>query len=281
MPRSTGSNHRFGDEVWRAERIELEKKAFAAIEIDETSRVLAIGPNFGKHLADEYGLSIGEKDYLVNGLYFDRYKEYSSREFQISDLQKFDISIPPNAKIVFSWARASIAKGLKEMIEAWEHLEHLFPDHYMIIQAPNNSGENDYFSELRKLESRVARTIVIDDFNPAVWQTILRIRNTEVVCVPSVMDPIPHTAIEAKLFADGMRYAIVGSNVDGVIDVFSDKECVWVNPYDPDDFQHGLMNALKLSEEERTAMIGANSQSIEKFNYLNTIRKFLKSVDFI
>lgn len=281
MPRSSGSNHKFGDELWRLERIELEKEAFAAISADDNSYILSIGYNFGKHLYSDYGLTFKEDQYLINGLYFGRYEDYYSREFTVEDLKKFGINLSPESKIIFSWGRASTAKGFKEMLEAWQKIVDQLPNHHLILQAPNNSGEDSYFRILRDLEKNIPRTVVINDFNPAIWQTILRIQNTDIVCVPSTMDPIPHTAIEAKLFANDMNYVVVGSNADGVKDIFTDSECVWVSPHNIDDFASGIIVASQKTGRERQIMNTSNADTLDKFNYLKTINKFLSSIDFI
>jgi len=281
MPRSTGSNHKFGNEVWRQKRVELEKEAFRAIQNDSTASVIAIGRNFAQHLINDYSLSFTENDYLVNGLYFGRYKKFLNQKFDVSELNRFGINIDPKSKIIFSWGRASIAKGLKELLEAWQKIAELLPDHYMIIQSPNNSGEDDYFQLLKQYEKDIPRTIVIDDFNPEIWQTCLRIQNTDVVCIPSVMDPIPHTAIEAKLFSVGMEYVIIGSNVDGVKDIYTDDECIWVNPYDKNDFSNGILKAVKLDKKKRRSMNESNSRSLPAYDYAKTIRNFLKNIKFI
>ncbi len=281
MPRSTGLNHKLGNEEWRQKRVQLEKEAFQIIQNDPTSSVLAIGRNFAQHLVSDYGLSFTKDDYLINGLYFGRYERFLNQKFDISELNKFGINIDSKSKIIFSWGRASIAKGLKELLEAWQEVAELLPDHYMIIQAPNNSGENDYFQLLKKYEKEIPRTIVIDDFNPEIWQTILRTQNTDIVCIPSTMDPIPHTAIEAKLFSVGMEYVIIGSNVDGVKDIYTNDECIWVNPYDKNEFSNGILKATRLEEKERHSMSEANSGSISAFDYTKTIGGFLKQIKFI
>ncbi len=281
MPRSTGLNHKFGDEERRQKRVELEKEAFLAIQNDPTASVLAIGKNFAQHLTSDYGLSFTENDYLVNGLYFERYKRFINQKFDISELNKFGINIDPKSKIIFSWGRASIAKGLKELLEAWQEITESLPDHYMIIQAPNNSGEDHYFQLLKKYEKEIPRVIIIDDFNPEIWRTILRTQNTDIVCIPSTMDPIPHTAIEAKLFSAGMKYVIIGSNVDGVKDIYTDDECVWVNPYNKNEFSNGILRAARLDEKERHSMSEANSRSISVYDYAKTIKDFLKKINFI
>ena len=281
MPRSTGLNHKFGDEEWRQKRVELEKGAFQTIQNDPTASVLAIGRNFAQHLTRDYGLFFTENDYLLNGLYFGRYKRFLNQKFDISELNKFGINIDPKSKIIFSWGRASIAKGLKELLEAWQEIAKLLPDHYMIIQAPNNSGEDDYFQLLKKHEKEIPRTIVIDDFNPEIWQTILRTQNTDIVCIPSTMDPIPHTAIEAKLFSTGMEYVIIGSNVDGAKDIYTNNECIWVNPYNKKEFSNGILKAARLDKKERHSMSEANSRSVSVYDYAKTIRDFLKKINFI
>ncbi len=281
MPRSSGLNHKFGDEEWRQKRIKLEKEAFRVIKNDPKAKVLTIGKNFAQHLTNDYSISFTENDYLVNGLYFGHYKRFLNQKFDISEIRKFGINIDPKSKIIFSWGRASVAKGLKELLEAWQQITKSLPDYYMIIQAPNNSGEDDYFQLLKKYEKEIPRTIVIDDFNPEIWQTILRTQNTDIVCIPSTMDPIPHTAIEAKLFSAGMEYVIIGSNVDGVKDIYTDDECVWVNPFDKNDFSNGILKAVRLDEKERRRMNEANSRSLFAYDYAKTIRDFLKKINFI
>ncbi|MEK7506923.1 MAG: glycosyltransferase [Patescibacteria group bacterium] len=281
MPRSTGLNHKFGDEGWRQKRVELEKEAFRVIKNDPKAKVLAIGKNFAQHLSKDYGLSFTEDDYLVNGLYFGLHKSFLDQKFDISALNKFGINIDPKSKIIFSWARASVAKGLKELLEAWREVAGSLPNHHMIIQAPNNSGEDDYFQLLKQLEKETPRTIVIDDFDPEIWQTVLRAQNTDIVCIPSTMDPIPHTAIEAKLFSVGMNYVIIGSNVDGVKDIYTNEECVWVNPYNKDSFVNGILKAARLDEKKRRSMNESNSKSLSEFDYVKTIRNFLNRTNFI
>ncbi len=281
MPRSAGLNHEFGDAKWRQKRVELEKEAFQSIQNDPTSSVLAIGKNFGKHLVNDYGLSFNKNDYIINGLYFGRYKKFLDKKFNVSDLNKFGININPASKIIFSWGRASIAKGLKELLEAWKDIVESLPNHYMIIQAPNNSGEDDYFQLLKKYEKEIPRTIVIDEFNPEIWQTILRTQNTDIVCIPSIMDPIPHTAIEAKLLSSDMEYVIIGSNVDGVKDIFTNDECIWINPYNKTEFSKSILRAVGLNGEERRKMNEANNKSLFVYNYANTVKSFLKKIKFI
>ncbi len=281
MPRSSGLNHRFGDGKWRQKRVELEKEAFQKIKNDPESAVLAIGRNFARHLTNDYGISFTENDYLINGLYFRRYRKFLDKKSDISELNKFGISISLNSKIIFSWGRASVAKGFKELLEAWREVAGSLPDYYMIIQAPNNSGEGDYFQALKRIEKEIPRTIIINDFNSEIWQTILRLRNTDIVCIPSIMDPIPHTAIEAKLFSTDMNYVIIGSNVDGVKDTYTDKECVWVNPYYKNNFVEGILRAIRISNKERQSMNESNKKSLSMLDYTKTIKDFLKEVNFI
>ncbi|MBU2037087.1 glycosyltransferase [Patescibacteria group bacterium] len=281
IPHSSGLNHAFGDDKWRNKRIEIEREAFQAIRKDDSSRLLAEGRNFAKHLIKDYDVTFEEDAYLTNGLYFDRYKEFLNHEFDISDLNKFGINIDPKSKIIFSWGRCSTAKGFKELLEVWQGVVESLPDYHLIIQTPNNSGEDNYFRSLKEYEQNIPRTIIIDDFNPKIWQTMLRIKNTDIVCIPSVMDPNPHTAIEAKLFSTGMRYVIVASNVDGVKDTYTDDECLYVNPYSKEDFSSGLLKASRLNEEERRKMNETNAKNLSNYDYSKKIRDFLKRIKLL
>lgn len=281
MPRSSGLNHKLGDNNWREARIKLEKEAFEKIEKDPTSSILAIGKTFSEHLTTDYNLSFNKKDFLNNGLFFGRFNNFINKKFSSSELKKFGINIDPKSKIIFSWGRASVAKGLKELLEAWGEANESLPDYYMVIQAPNNSGENDYFKLLKKYEANIPRTIVIDDFNPRIWQVILRTQNTKVVCIPSTMDPNPHTPIEAKLFSLDMDYVVISSDLDGVKDTFTNNECLWVNPYDKSNFSNTIIQAAKMNDKEKAHIKNLNKKSLLKYNYEITIKKFLNSIKFI
>jgi len=281
MPRSSGLNYKFGNKEWRQKRIKLEREAFRAIHTDSNDSVLAIGKNFSHHLKNNYGLSFAKNDYLLNGLYFKRYQDFINKKFDVSKLGKFGIKINKKSKIIFSWGRASVAKGLKELLEAWEDIFEQLPDHHMIIQAPNNSGESDYFQQLKNYEKRLPRTFVINNFNPEIWQTILRTQNTDIVCIPSTMDPNPHTAIEAKLFSIGMNYVVISSNVDGVKDTYALNECLWANPRRRKAFSNIILQAAKLEEKARHTLNKTNKESLSAYDYTKTIRTFLKQIKFL
>ena len=281
LPHSSGLNHVFGKDEWRKERIQRERNAFKLIQSDKSSRLLSEGKNFGKHLADAYGVSLADDQYLTNGLYFDRYREGISKRYNNNDLKQFGIDIKDDSRIIFSWGRSSIAKGLKELAEAWQDIAGKLSNYYLIIQAPNNSGENDYYNLLRNYSQTIPNFFLIDDFNPQIWQTVLRCENTDVVCIPSLMDPNPHTAIEAKLFSVGMNYVIIGSKTDGVKDTFSDSECFWVNPYDKKEFSDTIICAVSLNKIERKRMSDSNSKSMPNFDYAHKFQDFLKGINFI
>jgi hypothetical protein len=201
FPLSTGENHNFGLEEWRNARIKLENECFNLVKNDVQSKVISLGENFAKRMHDDYELDFTKNDYLQNGLCFDKYSDFLSKEFKNVDLKQFGINLSDNEKIVFAWGRCSIAKGFKELAIAWSDCYQKLPNHHLVLQMPNNSGESNYFLEVKNFLESIPRVTIIDDFNPNIWKTVLRNKNTEVVCIPSLMDPFPHTSIEAKLFS--------------------------------------------------------------------------------
>lgn len=277
LPHSSGLNHKFGNDEWRMKRVQIEKDTLELIQADKDSRVIATGESFGEHLKTDYQLAFSNKDYLRNGLYFNQYQKYKSIKIKSGQLKKFKINIPDNSKIIFSWGRCSVAKGFKELIEVWKEIVVELPYHYLILQVPNNSGENDYFQYLKSQSEIIPRTIVIDDFNPEIWKTILRCENTDIVCIPSLMDPNPHTPIEAKLFCTGMNYSIVASDKDGIKDTFKDNECFRINPLDKNNFTQVLLEATSVPIEKRQQMIEDNGKSLNYFDYSNNFRNFLEN----
>lgn len=251
FPLSTGENHAFGNEEWRANRIRVEKNCFKLIESDLKSKVISLGKRFAERMKEDYGLNFKTEDYLKNGLCFEKYENFIDKKFKNIDLLKFGINIKEGEKIIFAWGRCSIAKGFKELAKAWMYCLDRLPNHYLIIQMPNNSGENDYFHEVKSVLSKTQRAIIIDDFNPNIWKTILRNENTDIVCIPSLMDPFPHTSIEAKLFSDKMNYVPIISDVDGAVDAFYVMEAVRVDPRHTELFAEKIVEAAAMENQER------------------------------
>jgi len=277
FPLSTGLNHAFGLDRWRNKRIKLEKDCFNIISSDSSSKVVTLGKCFAGRMHQDYNLNFTEKDYLQNGLCFEKYRDYLDIKFDNYELKKFGIKIEPDKKIIFAWGRCSVAKGFRELAMAWSKIYNQLPDHYLIIQMPNNSGETDYFLHIKDILNNIPRSIIIDDFNPNIWKTILRTKNTDVVCVPSLMDPFPHTSIEAKLFSKEMDYVTIISNTDGAIDAFSNDEAIYVDSKDIDSFSSKIIEAVNIDETQRKDMLMKNGTTISKFDFVNIFENFLKN----
>lgn len=276
FPLSTGKNHAFGNEEWRANRIRVEKKCFSLIKIDVKSKVISLGKRFAQRMTEDYGLSFGNNDYLQNGLCFEKYKSFLNIKFNNNALLKFGIELKEEQKIIFAWGRCSIAKGFKELAKSWVECFEQLPNHHLILQMPNNSGENDYFFEIMDILKEVPRTIVIDDFNPDIWKTILRNKNTDVVCIPSLMDPFPHTSIEAKLFSRNMNYISIISDIDGAVDAFNQNESIYVDPKNTEMFSKKILWAATMEMYKRREIIDRNEATIGSFNFLKIFEFFLK-----
>ena len=280
FPLSTGLNHAFGRDTWRNKRIRIEKDCFALIENDPDSKVISLGKSFAKSMHNDYSLDFNQNDYLQNGLCFDKYYNYLNKKFGNSDLEKYNIHIPDDKKIIFAWGRCSIAKGFRELASAWAKAHESLPNHYLILQMPNNSGEPDYFTVIKEILKDIPRSIIINDFNPDIWETVLRTDGTEVVCIPSLMDPFPHTSIEAKLFSKGMNFITLISNVDGAVDAFDENESIYIDPRDTAVFANKIIEAVNMEMYKRKEIINRNVQSIEKFNFPKIFENFIINNSF-
>lgn len=232
-------------------------------------------------MSEDYGLSFSDDDFLQNGLCFDKYANFLSKKFSSKDLEKYGIKIAEKDKIIFALGRCSIAKGFKELALAWSNIYKNIPDHYLVLQMPNNSAENDYFKEVKNILDDTERYIVIDDFNPEIWKTVLRTENTNVVCIPSLMDPFPHTSIEAKLFSKGMDYVTIISDVDGAVDAFGKDEAVYVDPRNTGLFSEKIVYATTLDSSVRKEMSDRNNISIGRFNFPSIFEDFMHKNLFI
>ena len=275
FPLSTGKNHAFGDIEWRNNRIRVEQICFDLIANNKNSKVIALGKKFAERMSEDYGLSFEDDAFLQNGLCFEKYEEFLDKKFTNQDLKKYGIKIEDDKKIIFSWGRCSIAKGFKELAIAWSEAHKNLPNHYLVLQIPNNSGENDYFLDVKNILSNVPRSIIIDDFNPNIWKTVLRSDSTDVVCIPSLMDPFPHTSIEAKLFSKDMIYTTIISDVDGAVDAFNVDEALYVDPRNIELFVEKIVHAATMNIKDKKEMIIRNNISINKFDFPLIFKDFI------
>ena len=278
IPHSSGLNHTFANELWNKERIKYEKECFSAIASNPSSKVIAIGRNFSKHLQDCYGLSFDKDAFLTNGLIFDNYNDIIHQRSKYKDVKKYAPELLSHNKVIFSWGRLSQAKGFYELLDAWDKILNNYPNHYLVIQAPMSCVvEKDYFYRILERMKSIPRVIHINDFTPCIWQTFLRYEQTDVVCFASTMDPNPFTPIEAKLFSKDMNYVIVASFKDGIKDSFKEGECIPViDPCDSDEFADKLKEAIEVTPEKRREMNERNYQTVHLFNYRNNVIDFLK-----
>ena len=105
---------------------------------------------------------------------------------------------------------------------------------------------------------------------------VLRTENTSVVCIPSLMDPFPHTSIEAKLFANDMNFLTIISDVDGAVDAFNTGEALYVDPRNPEEFSKRLIEAATMDTESRRKIIDRNQGTIAMFNFPKILKKFIE-----
>jgi hypothetical protein len=273
---STGLSHTFGDIKWRKKRIELERECFNIVRNDSNSRIVAVGDHFARHLRTDYSLEVSGNQIVRNGLYFRQFEEWLERSVSVEKLADVGINLPRDARILFSWGRCSVVKGFRELLRAWRRVHSQLQKHYLVIQCPNNSGENEYSAAVRKLAGMIPRTILLDDFNPVIWESVLRSPNTDVVCIPSLRDTNPLTAMEAKFFLSGMNYVIIASNRDGLNDSFSDGECYWIDPSDEKGFAETIVRAAGTGSEKRKYMSELNKGSVVRFDYSKNFGAFLR-----
>ena len=283
IPHSSGLNHTFTKESWNRERIRFEKECFSAIENNPSSKVIAIGKSFSEHLRHCYGITFGKDDYLPNGLIFENYDASICLHSNYNDIKKYAPVLQKHNKIIFSWGRLSQAKGFYELLEAWNKIQSMFPNHYLVIQAPMSCVvEEEYFMRFLEKKNSTPRVIHINKFMPIIWQTFLRYDKIDAVCFASTMDPNPFAPIEAKLFNKDMDYVIVASFKDGIKDSFEDGECISViDPCDSDEFAGKLKDAIITLPEKRREMAERNFQTVHLFNYRKNIMDFLKTNNII
>ena len=277
LPHSSGMCHYYTGESWNKIRLAYEKQCFSAIMSNPRSRLIATGHNFARHLMDNYDVSFDSRDFLTNGLLFENYHNTANRFCLYEDIKRFAPCLPQNSKIIFSWGRLSQAKGFYELLLAWEKIANKYPDHWLVLQAPTSCiEESDYFKQFSGKVNNVPRVIHIDNFSPDIWQTFLRYKNTDIVCLASTMDPNPHTPIEAKLFCKDMNYIIVASFKDGIKDSFFKGESVPIDdPCNIDDFADKLIQAIETNPNKRLEMSNSNCSSVGLFDYRRNVIDFL------
>jgi len=271
---STGLNHgRVIAACADQKRIEYERTCLESISADPDATLCATGRWFADHLAMEYGVTPDPRHSLHNGLFLDAYANALRTSPDALFSMYPDLA---DAHIIFAWGRCSRVKGFLPLIEGWTKISMRYPRHILVIQAPDQSGEPDYRSELLSAMDGRRECVLIDSFAPSIWQAFLRCKATEVVCIPSLADPNPHTPMEAKLFAPGSAFSIVASRVDGIADSLLPGEAILVDdPHNPAEWASRLEEALCLPPTVRVRMAERNRSTIGNFNFEANVLRFL------
>ena len=277
FPHSTGINH---GSIIRSTpdriRVEYENSCFASIAEDPNATLCTTGKWFTSHLSQVYHAKVNPQNALPNGLLFDLYADAVHAKSTTQALREICPSLDEDSRIIFSWGRCSRAKGFLPMIQGWIRISEDYKKHVMVIQMPDQSGEPEYYREVARIAEGRRDCILLNAFTPAIWQTFLRSLSTDVVCIPSLADPSPHTPLEAKLFSKEMNYCIVASHIDGIVECFGSDEAVFVfDPQKPAEWSWRLRDALQMESATKARMAAKNAASVRNFNYEDNFLKFL------
>jgi len=58
--------------------------------------------------------------------------------------------------------------------------------------------------------------------------------------------------------------------------VIRHNECIWVDPYNKNNFTEGILKASSLNVGQKQTMNEANGKTLSAYDYSKTIRDFLK-----
>ena len=152
-------------------------------------------------------------------------------------------------------------------------------------QAPRTEvvmvGAGPLETNLKATCSELGLSEVVHFVGPKPHSEVIRLmRYAEVVCVPSIVDShgetegMPTVVLEA--LATGVP--VVGSEVDGIPDILSDRVNGWLaKPKDPDDLSRAILDAVTSGEADSVA--GRAQVTALEHDWTSVARQYLVALE--
>lgn len=182
----------------------------------------------------------------------------------------------PEGKLVFLMiARLLWDKGIRQYLEAAEHVRAYRPDAEFWLLGPADTG-NPSAVPLSFVEVFAKKGAI--RYFPATHDVRPYIAACDVAVLPSYREGVPRALLEPM----AMEKPIIASDVPGCRDVIDDgKNGILVAPKDTSALAQAFGRLLDATAEERSRMGAAGRRKVlEEFENSIVLEKFMSSLDF-
>ena len=247
----------------------VDKNLYFRLEAETMRRAAAVyAPS--KFLSNEISKRTGIKTQVVAPPYYCR--ESLSEDTSISK------KLADWPRYLLFFGRVCRLKGVGVLADAIEPLLQEFDGLNLAIAGPD-STEDDATQKLRRVKAAFPKQVrYLGPLPPAQLQSV--IRRAHAVVLPSLMDNLPNTCIEAM----GLGQLVIGPNGVSFDELIKDGESgVLFQLGDSVSLRQAILRAWTMPDAERRSIIGAAKTRISQMSperALDDLERLYKSVIF-
>ncbi len=245
----------------------VDKKLYFRLEVETMRRAAAVyAPS--KFLSNEILKRTGIKTQVVTPPYY--YQESLSEDTSISK------KLADWPRYLLFFGRVCQLKGVGVLADAIEPLLQEFDGLNLAIAGPD-STEDDATQKLRRVEAAFPKQIrYLGALRPAQLQSV--IRRAHAVVLPSLMDNLPNTCIEAM----GLGQLVIGPDGVSFDELINDGESgILFQLGDSVSLRQAILRAWNMPDAERRSIIEAAKIRISQMapeRVLDDLERLYKSV---
>ena len=139
-------------------------------------------------------------------------------------------------------------KGIEELLDAWNHTKHVYPDYILKVFGPYNA---EYYAKLKKTYNQ-ERTIFEGERNHN--QILEEIAKAELLVLPSYTEGFPNVLLEAM----ALKTAIIATSVGAIPDMLDDNCGIVIEPRNSEMISKAISDLL--SDEKKREKITQNAE---------------------
>ncbi len=229
--------------------------------LQQAEAVIVVGDKLREDVTSRFGVSDSKVHVMSMGVDTSVFKPVSKK------IAREELGLPLNEKIMLYVGNVIRAKGLLELVEAFDALKMTMPDSRLYIVG--SQKDTAFVNELRTLIKE--KDVEDIHFKEPLGQADLSLwmSASDTLTLPSYHEGFGLVALEAM--ASGTK--VVGTDVGGLSYLLKDGAGILVEPENPDSLAKGLWNAL----DADTVMIDETAvrQRIDAHSYETILEKLL------
>ncbi|MBP7846241.1 MAG: glycosyltransferase, partial [Candidatus Pacebacteria bacterium] len=227
-----------------------------------TNKIIAVSKTVAEFASKQAGISMEKFIVIHNGVEINEIEKYKNSFSKMEARQK--TNIPTDSIVFLNVGRINKQKQQHLLVEAFKEVvkENNLAQLYIV----GRGGEVEFLKQ-KVSENNLEDKVVLVGYSDSVSDYY---RSADAFVLSSKYEGFPNVAIEAMAF----KLPLISTNVPGVDEFLVDRENGFLVDESTESIAHGMIQLLKLSQEELNHMSNEAEKTAQRFDIKETVRKY-------